>query len=95
MQEHRIHVVVPEDHRMMIEFPATIPSGPVELIVLVPEPAEQKLKEIQSGSEITKRLNELFSDGELAQEQARTASEWDEVGTDWSEIGRASCRERV
>jgi hypothetical protein len=36
MQAHRIHIVVPEDHRATIEFPATIPSGPVELIVLVP-----------------------------------------------------------
>jgi hypothetical protein len=85
MQAHRIHAVVPEDHRLTIEFPAAIPPGPVELIVLVPEPAEQKLEEIQRGAEITKRLNDLFADGELAQEQARTASEWDEVGTDWSD----------
>ncbi len=42
MQEHRIHVVVPEDHRMMIEFPATIPSGPVELIVRVPAESEKR-----------------------------------------------------
>jgi hypothetical protein len=40
MQEHRIHIVIPEDHRATIEFPATIPSGPVELIVLVPSEAE-------------------------------------------------------
>jgi hypothetical protein len=40
MQAHRIHIVVPENHRAMIEFPATIPSGPVELIVLVPPEAE-------------------------------------------------------
>ena len=87
MEAHRIHVVVPEDHRLTIEFPATIPSGPVEMIVLVPElekraPAEQKLEEIERGAEVTKRLNELFSDGELAHEQARMASEWDEVETD-------------
>jgi hypothetical protein len=42
MQAHRIHVVVPEDHRTMIEFPATIPSGPVELIVLVPVETEKR-----------------------------------------------------
>ncbi len=40
MQAHRIHVVVPENHRATIEFPATIPSGPVELIVLVPPRGE-------------------------------------------------------
>ena len=28
MQAHRIHLVVPENHRATIEFPATIPSGP-------------------------------------------------------------------
>jgi len=37
MQAHKIQVVIPEDHRATIEFPATIPSGPVELIVLVPQ----------------------------------------------------------
>lgn len=36
MQAHRIRVVVPENHRAMVEFPEAIRSGPVELIVLVP-----------------------------------------------------------
>lgn len=40
MAAHRIQVVVPEDHRAMVEFPASIPSGPVELIVLVPPQEE-------------------------------------------------------
>jgi hypothetical protein len=31
-----MRVVVPESHRAMIEFPESIRSGPVELIVLVP-----------------------------------------------------------
>jgi hypothetical protein len=34
MQAHRIRVVVPENHRATIEFPDTVRSGPVELIVL-------------------------------------------------------------
>ncbi len=34
MQAHRIRVVVPENHRTTIEFPETVRSGPVELIVL-------------------------------------------------------------
>lgn len=45
MQAHRIHVVIPEDHRTTIEFPATIPSGPVELIVLVPSAGGVELAE--------------------------------------------------
>lgn len=36
MQVHRMHVMVPEDHRAVVEFPETIRSGLVELIVLVP-----------------------------------------------------------
>lgn len=42
MQAHRIHVVVPENHRMTIELPETVPSGPAELIVLVPQRDERK-----------------------------------------------------
>jgi hypothetical protein len=40
MQAHRMRVVVPEDHRAMVEFPEAIRSGPVELIVLVPSEDE-------------------------------------------------------
>jgi len=40
MQTHRIRVVVPEDHRAVVEFPEAIRSGPVELIVLVPPQSE-------------------------------------------------------
>jgi metal-responsive CopG/Arc/MetJ family transcriptional regulator len=35
-------------------------------------------------ADVTKRLNELFTNVEIAQEQARTADELDAVGTDWS-----------
>ncbi len=31
-----MRVVIPEDHRAVVEFPESIRSGPVELIVLVP-----------------------------------------------------------
>jgi hypothetical protein len=37
MEAHRIRVVVPDNHRAVVEFPASIRSGPVDLIVLVPE----------------------------------------------------------
>jgi hypothetical protein len=36
-------------------------------------------------TEVTRRLNDLFANPDLAQEQARTATELDRVGTDWSE----------
>jgi hypothetical protein len=50
MQAHRIHVVIPEDHRTTIEFPSTIPSGPVELIVLVPSTDRAEQAEPRSPS---------------------------------------------
>jgi hypothetical protein len=36
MQAHRMHVTVPEDRRAVVEFPETVPTGQVELIVLIP-----------------------------------------------------------
>lgn len=36
-------------------------------------------------TEVTKRLNELFADPELVQEQTWGASDLDAVGTDWSD----------
>jgi hypothetical protein len=36
-------------------------------------------------AEVTKRLNELFADPEILQQQVRGASELDEAGTDWSD----------
>jgi hypothetical protein len=36
-------------------------------------------------AEITKRLNQLFADPDLAAEQLRTANELDSVGSDWSD----------
>ncbi len=45
MQAHRMHVTVPENRRTLVEFPATVPTGQVELIVLVsPEREEQPLE---------------------------------------------------
>ena len=42
MQAHKFQVVIPENHRATIDFPASIPSGPVELIVLVPPRGESE-----------------------------------------------------
>jgi hypothetical protein len=35
-------------------------------------------------AEVTRRLNDLFADPEVAREQARGAETMDAVGTDWS-----------
>ena len=36
MTAHGLHVVIPEDRRVLVELPDTVPTGEVELIVLVP-----------------------------------------------------------
>ncbi len=36
MQTHKLHVVIPEDHRLVVEVPESIASGPAELIFVVP-----------------------------------------------------------
>lgn len=36
-------------------------------------------------AEVTRRLNKLFAEPEIAQEQASSASELDAAGTDWSD----------
>ena len=46
MQAHRVHVTIPENHKVMIEVPAEVPTGDAEVIVLssasvgAPQPAD-------------------------------------------------------
>lgn len=47
MQAHRVHVTVPEDRRTVVELPDTVPTGPVELIILVSDPREEPQKASQ------------------------------------------------
>lgn len=35
MQAHRIHVTIPEDRRIVVVLPESVPTGDVELIVMV------------------------------------------------------------
>ncbi len=37
MQAHEIDVTIPEDHRLTVEVPASVRSGPAKMILLVPE----------------------------------------------------------
>lgn len=39
------------------------------------------------GEEITRKYNEIFSDPEVAEEQRRTAEEWNAIGTVWDDEG--------
>lgn len=37
--ERRLRVVIPEDHRIVVEIPEDVPAGPAELILMVEQPA--------------------------------------------------------
>jgi len=40
MATHQIHVLIPEDHRLFVEVPETIRSGPATLILVTPSESE-------------------------------------------------------
>lgn len=75
MQAHRFYVVVPEDHRMTIDLPETVPAGPVELIVLVPQEARTETQP-QSRGRLAALAAELAQDPrpfrDLSPEERRT-----------------------
>ena len=40
METHKMHVVIPEDHRLIVEVPESVRSGPAQLILVYSESAE-------------------------------------------------------
>ena len=40
MATHQIQVTIPEDHRLLVEVPATVRSGPATLILVTPSESE-------------------------------------------------------
>jgi len=74
-----MQVMIPENHRTTIEFPETIPSGPAELIVLVPQQRgteEQAAAPPQTRGSLAALAAELAKDPrpfrELTTEERRT-----------------------
>lgn len=62
MQAHRMRVVIPEDHRAVVEFPETIRSGPVELIVLVPPDEAEESPTAEGKGRMAALASELAQD---------------------------------
>ena len=46
MKTHEFQVMIPEDHRLMVEVPETVRSGPARLILVVPTGDEDRTAEI-------------------------------------------------
>ena len=46
MPTHQIEVVIPEDHRLLIDVPETIRSGPATLILVTPSESSVEAEEL-------------------------------------------------
>ena len=42
--ERRLRVVIPEDHRIVVDVPEDVPAGPAELILMVERPVSDSAK---------------------------------------------------
>jgi len=60
--ERRLRVVIPEDHRVVVEVPEDVPAGPAELILMVDRPESTGTEEA-SVSESAKARFESLADG--------------------------------
>ena len=61
MKTHEIEVVIPEDHRLTVEVPDTIRSGPAKLILLVPVEASQSDRKNAERSR-SEEIDHLYSE---------------------------------
>jgi hypothetical protein len=50
MVERRLRIVIPEDHRIVVDVPEDIPAGPAELILMIEQPADSEGEVAVSGS---------------------------------------------
>lgn len=63
MRAHRIRVVVPEDHRLVVDLPESIPPGPVDLIVIAPPRSEtERRAEPEAQGRLAALAEELAKD---------------------------------
>jgi len=81
MATHQIHVVIPENHRLLVEVPETIRSGPATLILVTPSesanefgaPSESARSEAQARWQTTRAelAQDLRPFRELSPEERR------------------------
>ena len=57
--EHRLRVVIPEDHRVVVEIPEDVPAGPAELILMVERPEGSEVGRIAMSESAKERFESL------------------------------------
>ena len=79
MPTHKMDVVIPEDHRLVVRVPETLEPGPAELILVVPgeapSPAGQSSDRKRAEARWSRVVGELLESGkpfhQLSREQRR------------------------
>ena len=76
MQMHKMSVIIPEDHQLVVDVPRSLGTGPAELIFLVRQAEERPATVTSRGQgRLAKLVAELSQDprpfSELSQEEKR------------------------
>jgi hypothetical protein len=57
--EHRLRVVIAEDHRVVVEIPEDVPAGPAELILRVEQPGDPAGEDVPVSASAKARFESL------------------------------------
>src|ERR1700710_3157914 len=57
--EHRLRVVIAEDHRVVVEVPEDVPAGPAELILRVEQPGSLTTEDLPASASAKARFESL------------------------------------
>jgi hypothetical protein len=68
MATHQIHVVIPENHQLLVEVPETIRSGPATLILVTPSEGEEESERLSEGARSEAQARWQALRAELAQD---------------------------
>ena len=68
MATHQIEVMIPEDHRLLVEVPETIRSGPATLILVTPSEVAMEAAELSESARIEARNRWQTTRAELARD---------------------------
>ncbi|MBW8878734.1 MAG: hypothetical protein JF614_27565 [Acidobacteria bacterium] len=57
--ERRLKVVIPEDHRIVVDVPEDVPAGPAELILMIERPGGTETEEVAASESAKARFVSL------------------------------------
>lgn len=69
MATHQFHVLIPEDHRLFVEVPETIRSGPATLILVTPPEGEAESDNLPESAKREAQARWQAMRAELAQDR--------------------------